>query len=636
MLSKGILKICVRDSDSKEIIPVRAAVSVQAALIIRGACYDYGQKPGEQFFGKGARFFKKTGREMAEDAKKICFWTDGRFEIQGDKGDVDISLWRGLEYIPLQKTVRVERGVKTVDIYLERWMNLRKKGWYCGENHFHLRYGGKPDWNINLFPLASLISRASGLDYVNVGPGWINADFNGRQESIALLKKHCLQNSKKDFILSWAMEKPKDMVRPLLKKPPFGHCWSINIEDYRMRGECNDLEKPEGWGDATRRPLFWFHKMFHKQGGISVYAHPVSRWKSAPGDKFALKGRISSNMAAELPFDTIAGPTYDGLDILYGADNQGLLLLAERTWYLLLNMGYKIAGTAGSDYPTAMPGKFPGYFRLYSYLGNKKFSIPSIAKAIKEGRNFVTTGPFVFFSVNGKFPGDSIRAAGRTLTAKIEAYAPSSAKSCLVKMEVVRNGKIIKSIDLRGKKLRKYEQEFSIKESKYCWYIVKCYAGTPERWFSGVGFRMLQMPSRSVAITNPIYFIPPGYHRPKPHQAVVTGEISDAATGKPINAAEGEIIDCGRTISRFKIKGGKFKIIVPATSDIKITAEGYKTACKNIFLDHGPFQDIVDEATYGKHAPADAGLYERIKEELMRIKLGFTLRRAGGTGRNVV
>lgn len=626
-LRKGILKIRVRDAVSREIIPARAAVLGIGPLLIKGAHYDYGQKAGEQFFDKRANFFKKTKKEMAENVKKTYFWTDGQFEIQGDEGAVDLSFWHGLEYIPLRKTVNIERGGKSVDIYLERWINLRKSGWYCGENHFHLRYGGKPDWNINLFPLASLISRASGLDYANVGPGWIRSDFRGRQETIVLLKKTSLQNSKKDFILSWAMEKPKDMARPLLKKPPFGHCWTINIKDYRTRGECNDLEKPEGWGDATKRPMFWFHQMFHKQGGISVYAHPVSRWKSVPGDKFALKGCISSNMAAELPFDTIAGPTYDGLDIIYGADNAGLLLLAERTWYLLLNMGYKMAGTAASDYPTACPGKFPGYFRLYTYLGRKKLSIPSIAGAIKDGRNFVTTGPFVLFSIAGKLPGDSLKAIGQTMPARIEAYAPACRKSCLVKIEIIRNGKTIKAIDLRGKNLRRYKYEFNIRESKYCWYIVKCYAGTPEDWFSDVGFKMMQMPPLSVAIANPIYFIPSGYRRPEPTAAVVAGEVVDVGTGKPIETAKAEVIDCGRTVGTFRIKGGKFEVTAPATGDIRIKAEGYVPLTKNIFLDYKPFQDIVDEATFGKDATANARLYDCIRRELENVKLKFKMRR---------
>ncbi len=49
-----------------------------------------------------------------------------------------------------------------------------------------------------------------------------------------------------------------------------------------------------------------------------------------------------SNMAVELPLDTLIGPTYDGIDVITGGGEfKGFEL-----WAMLLNHGYRLAAAA--------------------------------------------------------------------------------------------------------------------------------------------------------------------------------------------------------------------------------------------------------------------------------------------------
>src|SRR5204863_4169045 len=102
-----------------------------------------------------------------------------------------------------------------------------------------------------------------------------------------------------------------------------------------------------------------------------------------------------SNMAQELPFDTVAGPTYDTLDILMQPNERVANEQAQQLWFMLLNHGYRIAATASSDATFDNEGRgVPGRVRVYTRVAGAP-ALERIAQAMKAGRNFVTSGPLL-------------------------------------------------------------------------------------------------------------------------------------------------------------------------------------------------------------------------------------------------
>ena len=71
------------------------------------------------------------------------FHTDGSFSVTLPAGEATVEAWRGFEYEPVSRTVEVRAGEHaTVELQLDRWIDMAANGWYSGDNHIHPNYGG--------------------------------------------------------------------------------------------------------------------------------------------------------------------------------------------------------------------------------------------------------------------------------------------------------------------------------------------------------------------------------------------------------------------------------------------------------------------------------------------------------------
>ena len=99
-------------------------------------------------------------------------------------------------------------------------------------------------------------------------------------------------------------------------------------------------------------PNFESHALIHSLGGIVAYSHPCRWWRGKWGGQGHYpveQNKFISNMAPELPFDTICGPTYDAIDIMMQPNERIANEAALKLWFLLLDHGYHIAASGSSD-----------------------------------------------------------------------------------------------------------------------------------------------------------------------------------------------------------------------------------------------------------------------------------------------
>jgi hypothetical protein len=112
-------------------------------------------------------------------------------------------------------------------------------------------------------------------------------------------------------------------------------------------------------------------------------------------------------------------------------------------YHRLLNCGIRLAPSAGTDcFLNRIPGQpGPGNGRVYVKIDGELTYAKWIA-GLKAGRSFVSNGPQLELTVDGKTPGDTIdlRAAG---TVKVKASASSHFP--LERVEVLFNGKVVAS-----------------------------------------------------------------------------------------------------------------------------------------------------------------------------------------------
>lgn len=369
-----------------------------------------------------------------------------------------------------------------------------------------------------------------------------------------------------------------------------GHCWHLGVQDQGPDGTnpINELFAMSALDYQKKKvptPNFESHAYIHAAGGIASYTHPCRIWRGAWGGKngFPLEEeKFVSNMAQELPFDTVAGPTYDAIDIMMATKEHLVNELGQQLWFMLLNRGYRIPATASTDATFDNPGgATPGSVRVYTRIEGE-LTIQKVAAAMKAGRNFVTSGPLLDFAIGSAEIGDVVPASNSEKhSAQIQAWASGAPGEYLTSIEVIRNGAIYKSYTVPGQS-RLHKLKLVIVEAETAWYVVRCFGSTADQ----------------VAISNPIYFEDATYRAPEPATASVQLTVVKAGSSELLDGNYEVIQMIGRSpkvVSRGTFANGRAELTAPATARIRVSAAGYDTQTKSIFIDTPElFQPIAE------------------------------------------
>jgi hypothetical protein len=542
----------------------------------------------------------------------VGFRCPGEFRSVLPPGKTSLVVTRGFDYQSETRELELSAGSTTeCKIRLARISPLREQGWVCGDNHIHMKHGeGKI---IVDFPFVGLTARAEALDYMSVAQDW-----NAGTITPAFLTEACAAISAPDCKLHWNMEEPKnywcgDTAHCL------GHCWNLGMRDVASGGadpiaELFAMSAGNFQREKEPTPNFESHAFIHSIGGIVAYTHPCRVNREAWGGKSGFSMDLEtfdSNMAQELPFDTVAGPTYDTIDIMMQTSERLVNDLGEKLWFMLLNQGYRIPATASTDATFDNPGRaVPGAVRVYTRIDGD-LTLDKVAAAMKRGQNFVTSGPLLTFSVDENGIGDIIRIFGTVKrSGRVQAWARGAPEEYLTKIEIIRNGETYKSIELDGKP-KTHEVTFAIEEDKTAWYIVKCYGS---HW-------------SQYAVSNPIYFEGVEYRAPQPTKANVELQVAAIGGGTPLDGSYEILEMIGRepkVIGKGEFTGGRAMLSAPATARIRVGAAGYESNTKSIFVDTPSLLSTTLEMPLA--GLLYWGTYEDIQKTLGQVQLKFDMK----------
>jgi len=148
-----------------------------------------------------------------------------------------------------------------------------------------------------------------------------------------------------------------------------------------------------------------------QENAVVDYVHPIVGQTRDPFD-FTVS-------AKELPVTAALGYV-DVVDIYPWGP------VARDLWYNLLNCGFRIAPGAGTDTFANWRSinQVPGSSRVY-VRSTGPLSYTDWIAGLRQGRSFVTNGPLLNLTVNGKGPGDVL--SGNPLHLRVEARAVSRA-----------------------------------------------------------------------------------------------------------------------------------------------------------------------------------------------------------------
>jgi TolB protein len=377
---RGMGKLHVRVLDAATAQPLRARVHLNAA---DGRAY----APAESWFRADWLMFDHMDR-----SEYHYFHTAGGFTVDLPPGRAKLAVSRGFEYLPATMEANVSEGGRTdLTVRLERLDNFAARGWWDGDNHFHMNYAG-----VYFNTPRRLMEQAEAEDIHVLNNLICNkeqripdvAHFTGKPDPVSTATR----------ILFHSQE----------YHPPFwGHAAFLNLKQHLVMPDYVGYQNTVV--DSIYPSNSTAFRVARDQGGLAGYAHGA-------GPHFPVDLALDNLDFAEVN-------AISGMEPLY------------RAW----NCGYRAVASAGED-------AFPNFYRSY-ILGSNRVYVRSGPRLdyekwtadFRAGRSFVTSGPLVLLKVNGREPGDEITLpAGRhsvTVSASVASVNP------IETIEIMQDGK---------------------------------------------------------------------------------------------------------------------------------------------------------------------------------------------------
>ena len=428
MHPQGTLRLSVSDA-----APARLSVTGADG---RGWAPDDAWRHADDEFDRKVRPFEMT-----------YFHANGSATLTLPAGRYTVVATRGLEYAAVRRAVDVGAGATAqLDVRLERLADLPARGWWSGDLHVHMNYGGH-----YVADPATLRAQAEAEDLHVVENLIVNkeqripdvARFAGALDPIstaATLIKH-----DEEYHTSW-----------------WGHTAHLGLQSHLI------LPNYAGYANTAAASLFpdnaIVSDLAHAQGGLSGYVHPFDPPAPDPG--------AADPLTYALPVDVALGKA-DYLEIVGFSDHR----TTAEVWYRLLNAGFRVPAGAGTDAMTnyaSLRGPV-GMNRVYVRSG-PKLDYRAFLDALAAGKTFATNGPILSFTLNDREIGDDIAlpAGKATLQAKVSLRSIVPVQ----KLEIVSNGAVVAIIPLDASGTRA-DATLSIPVAGSAWFTLRAWSSGP-------------------------------------------------------------------------------------------------------------------------------------------------------------
>jgi WD40-like Beta Propeller Repeat len=339
------------------------------------------------------------------------FYGERQAELTLPAGKYRLRAYRGPEYRVSTSELTIEAG-KTLDLTVEltRWTHAARTGWYSGENHIHANYGYGQWYNTP----ETMRLQCAGED-LNVCNFMVaNSDTDGIFDR-AFFRGKPDPLSTKETILYWNQE---------FRSTLWGHMTLVNLRQVVEPVMTGFKDTTNPWDIPTNSDIA---DRTHWQKGHVNYTHPIQNPDKPFENPYAAKG---------LPLDVALGKI-DSLDL------NNAYTGTVPVWYRLLNCGFRLPGSAGTDcFLNRIFSNLPGGDRVYVKIDGPLTYADWIA-GLKAGRSFVTNGPMLELTLDDRGLGDVLKLAeGRKLRVKAKARSQFP----VTKVELMYNGKVVSEL----------------------------------------------------------------------------------------------------------------------------------------------------------------------------------------------
>lgn len=369
------------------------------------------------------------------------FHTAGRDSLEVPEGSYVVEVTRGLEYDRVVDTVAV--GLTTVNhrVRLARLKDLPTLGWWSGDLHVHMNYGGTYR---NTPARLRLQAEAEDLHVI---------------ENLVVNKEARIPD-----LAYWSSRLDPASTSTILIKHDeeyhtsyWGHSALLGLTSHFL------LPNYAAYVNTAAASLFPHNaaifELARSQGGLPGYVHPFEAVPDPAGPEQLTHG---------LPVEAARGHL-GYLEVVGFSDH----LATAHVWYRLLNAGLRIPAGAGTDAMAnyaSLRGPV-GLCRVFVKSGRLEYR--AWLDALAAGKSFVTNGPLVGLTLGGMEPGAtlSLGAGRQTLEATVWMRSIVPVDS----LEIVGNGRVVARVPLAAGGTRA-DAKLTIPVERSGWFTVRAYS----------------------------------------------------------------------------------------------------------------------------------------------------------------
>jgi hypothetical protein len=382
-------------------------------------------------FGRLTEFATAVGEDVGGHlllGAEPFAYIDGACEVRLPPGPVLIEVSKGPEYTPLRREVSLGLGQVSLRVAVDRWIDLRQGGWYAGDTRCHylpphaaLLEGAAED-----LAVVNLLAqeRPPAADRPPAVPNLLA--FSGKQPALETPACLVVVNTLNTHPLlgSVGLLNSHRAVYPLSFGPPGLDNWSV-----------------ADWCDQC-----------HRKSGLVVWAD-LPRLTEAHPQGEALAALILGKV------DAFEVCRFDSIEPAVLGD-----------WYRLLDCGFRVplAGGSGKDSNAIALGSVRTYARLEP---GQEFGYAAWIEAVRAGRTFVTNGPLLSLTAEGRGPGTVLaKSPGQMIPVRVEAQGMVP----FDQVEVLLNGHVVLSKEASGNRLAaRIEAELPVASG---WLVARCWS----------------------------------------------------------------------------------------------------------------------------------------------------------------
>jgi len=408
------------------------------------------------------------GGDLALPNGENYAYVEGEFEVELPEGEITVKAVHGLEYDVYETKIDTASAADdTLAIPLKRWSDVVERGWMAGDTHIHF-----PN------PRAAMTEmKAEGLNVTNllvykggVGNGERPGDgtfknvehFDGKLSELSTAKHFLYANEE-------------------FRNHFLGHLIFLGLKSLIWPVSTGELPE-NGWGGYALPTHADSAELARKQDALVIWAHFPYPNGECPVDVALGKIDAFDILTTGNPFEL--HPTLQRIYRMYGPRVYDMAPID--LYYAYLNCGFRVRASSGSDkMSTTVP---MGSARTYVETGPNR-DYESWLEGIRQGHTFISTGPMIEISVDGKGPGDEMRFGSTPKKRKVRVRARSQSRMPYRTLEIISNGKVVASAMPNGDHYSA-EIDVDVELERSGWIAARSYGdemlpygGPPGHWF---------------------------------------------------------------------------------------------------------------------------------------------------------